>query len=160
MGYSRATRKQLIALDLIEGMVDAVRTANPSNIQVDQILRRISARQFELRKSLANLGERNQIIFDKDKDYRRYQVELNEVQDLVLSYWPGETLDGREYCNALLAHVQGMAKDSGRTREIWDELLGHLQELYETIDPGLTAEAQMDVGENIAEDLASTIEDI
>ncbi len=142
---SRSTRRQLVMLDLIEGVIDAERAANPSNVQVDQVLRRLSAQQQRLRSMLIQIGDRGQMVFPTAKEHQRYQREIGQIREAILAQWPEEKLDGREYVNALLAYCDRLK--AGRTAQGWEAMEGLLQELYEEMDPGLEAEDRMDAGE-------------
>ena len=153
---SRSTRRQLIALDLIEGLVDAARAENPSDTRVDQITRRITRQQQNLRSSLITTGQRGQMIFPSTKEYRRYARELDQVQNAILSQWPKEELDGREYVNALLSYCDRLR--IGKLAGEWETMTGMLQELYEELDPGLEAESCMEVGESAGEKLREAME--
>jgi len=160
MGYSKATRRQLIMADLIEGAVDATRAANPSNVYIDQVLRRITELQATTRAKLALINRRGGVVFESAREHRRYRAELTTVQEAVHSQWPDEELDGREYVNALLTCVDELAQKPSRTQSDWLEMSGQLQRLYEEMDPGLEAESRMDVGEDAAEALRSAMEEV
>ena len=160
MGYSRATRRQLIGVDLVEGVVEGVRQANPSHTSVDQILRRIVSRKDKLRAQLAWVNRHGGVVFESRKEFRRYQAELRSVQDAIRAQWRGETLDGREYCNAVLACLDVFAQTPSRTRSDWLKMVDELQRLYQEMDPGLSAEACMDVGDQVAESLRSAMEEV
>jgi len=158
MGYSRATRRQLIALDLIEGVVDAERASNPDNVCIDQILRRIVAIRDRIRGRLALLNRDGGIVFESRREYNRYRTELERVRDAILAQWPEDELDGREYCNAVLVYADSLAQRPHRTSTDWFEMVGQLQLLYEEMDPGLQEEGRMDVGERAAEVLREAME--
>lgn len=156
MNLSRSTRKQLIACELIVGLIDASRASNPSNTRVDQILRRLHAQQQRIRSMLIPLGSRGQMVFESRKAYDRYQAEVVAIQNAILGEWPEEELDGREYVNALLAYCDQLAR--GRTEQDWRKMEGMLQSLYEELDPALEAEKQMEVGESAGEKLREAME--
>ncbi len=160
MGYSRATRRQLITLDLIEGIMDAECAANPSNVRIDQILRRIAELRNRIRGELALLNRNGGIVFESRKEYNRYRTELERVRDAILAQWPEEELDGREYVNAVLVYADGLAQKPSRTSTAWFEMVGELQRLYEEMDPGLEAESRMDAGERAAEVLRDKMEEV
>jgi len=160
MSYSRATRRQLITLDLIEGIVDAERAANPSKVRIDQILRRMEALRDQIKGKLAWLNRNGGIVFESAREYNRYKHELHRVRDAILSQWPEEELDGREYVNAVLVYADRLARKPNRTSTDWFEMVGELQQLYEEMDPGLRAEERMDAGERAATALKEAIEDI
>jgi flagellar biosynthesis chaperone FliJ len=156
VNLSRATRRQLVMLDLIEGVIDAERAANPSNVRIDQILRRLSTQQQRIRSMLFRIGKRGQMVFSTTKEYQRYQREIVQVRETILAQWPEEELDGREYVNALLAYCDRLK--AGRTAQEWGEMEGLLQKLYEEMDPALSAESQMDAGEMAGEVLKEVME--
>jgi hypothetical protein len=160
MGYSRATRRQLIALDLIEGVVDAERASNPSNVRIDQILRRIVAIRDRIRGRLALLNRDGGIVFESRREYNRYRTELERVRDAILAQWPDEELDGREYVNAVLVYADGLAQRPHRVSTEWFEMVGQLQLLYEEMDPGLQEEGRMDKGERAAAVLREAMEEV
>lgn len=160
MGYSRSVRRQLIGVDLVEGVVDAVREANQSHTAVDQILRRVEDLQKKLRAQLAWLNRKGAPVFESEREYMRYRAELTSVQEAILAQWKGEELDGREYLNAVLVCLDGFAQISSRTQGDWQEMLGELQRLYQEMDPGLSAEACMDVGEQAAKALRGAMEEV
>lgn len=153
---SRSTRRQLIALDLIEGAVDAVSAANPSNTKIDQIVRRVRRTQHALRSQLITLGDQGQMVFPTPKEHKRYKRELHQVHDTISAQWPGEELDGREYVNTLLVYCDRMKV--GRTAQEWEAMEGLLQELYMEMDPALSADEQMDAGEQAGETLREVME--
>lgn len=159
MGYSRATRRQLITLDLIEGIVDAERAANPSGVRIDQILRRIVWLRDRIRGKLALLNRDGGIVFESRREYNRYRHELERVRGAILAQWPGEELDGREYCNAVLVYADRLAQHPHRTSVEWFEMVGQLQLLYEEMDPALQQEDCMDAGERAAAVLREAIEE-
>ncbi len=154
---SRSTRRQLVMLDLIEGVIDAERAANPSNVRVDQVLRRLSTQQQRLRSMLIQIGDRGQMVFPTAKEYQRYQREIEQVRETILAQWPEEELDGREYVNALLAYCDRLK--AGRTAQEWGEMEGLLQELYMEMDPALSADEQMDAGELAGQVLVEAMEE-
>lgn len=160
MGYSRATRRQLIGVDLVQGVVDAVREANPNNASVDQILRRISDLQSRLRAQLAWINRNSGVVFESKREYMRYQAELTSVQDSILAQWSGQELDGREYLNAVLVCLDNFARIPSRTQSNWQKMLSELQRLYQEMDPGLSAESCMDVGEKAAAALREAMEEV
>ena len=160
MGYSRSSRRQLIGVDLVEGVVDAVRQANPSHASVDQILRRIVDLQRRLRAQLAWINRKGGVVFESRREYRRYQAELTSVQEAILAQWRDDDLDGREYLNAVLVCLDKFAQVPSRTQSDWQEMLGELQRLYQEMDPGLSAEECMDVGEQAAEALRDAMEEV
>lgn len=161
MGYSRSVRKQLIALDLVEGVVDAHREANPSNVKVDQALREIEKTAGRIKGSLVWTNRKGGPIFENKREYERYKKEVQRVQRAVIDSWPNETLDGREYVNAILIAIDDrFAGVSSKTQEFWVEMVAALQHLYYEMDPDLEAEATMDAGERAAQILMSTLEDL
>ena len=160
MGYSRSARRQLIGVDLVEGVVDAVRQANPSHASVDQILRRVAELQKKLRAQLAWINRNGGVVFESRREYRRYQAELSSVQEAILTQWSGQELDGREYLNAVLVCVDQLAQNKSRTQGDWQEMLEQLQRLYQEMDPDLSAEACMEVGEQAAEVLRDAMEEV
>ena len=160
MGYSRSVRRQLIGVDLVEGVVDAVREANQSHTAVDQILRRIEELQKKLRAQLAWLNRKGAPVFESEREYMRYRAELTSVQEAILAQWKGEELDGREYLNAVLVCLDGFAQVPSRTQAEWQAMLAELQHLYQEMDPSLSAESCMDVGEQAAEALREAMEEV
>ena len=158
MGYSRATRRQLIGVDLVEGVVDAVREANPDHVRIGRILQRIEDLQLRLRTQLAWINRKGGIVFESRKEYRRYQAEMTSVQEAILAQWNNEELDGREYLNAVLVCVDHLAQKSCRTQLLWQDLLEQLQDLYQEMDPDLSADACMRVGEHAAGELREVME--
>ncbi len=160
MGYSRSIRRQLIGVDLIRGVVDAVCHSNPSNTAVDQILRRIEDLQKRLRAQLALINRNGGVVFESRREYRRYQAELSSVQEAILAQWSDQKLDGREYLNAVLICVDQLAKNKSRTQSDWQQMLEQLQRLYQEMDPDLSAEACMEVGEQAAEVLRDAMEEV
>ena len=161
MGYSRAVRRQLIALDLIEGIIDAEKDANPDNVEIGQVLWELSDLSQRIKGEIVLLNRDGGPVFESKKEYERYKREVQAAQRAVIDAWPGEELDGREYVNAiLLATFDKFAKVSSKTQHLWAHMLGALQKLYENMDPGLTAEDSMDAGERAAQTLVSALEDI
>lgn len=158
MGYSRSVRRQLIALDLVEGIIDSTRAANPHNTKVDQILRKIGWRQQWIKSSLVWLNKKGGVVFESAREYRRYEQELTAVRGALLDQWPGEELDGREYLNAVLIYLDRMASVPSKNQSRWEEMIEGLQALYEEMDPGLEAESRMDAGERAAQALKEAIE--
>lgn len=151
MNYSRATRQQLQALDLIQGLVDASQDANRSDTAVDQCVRRLSKLQHDLRSRLAEVNDRGGIVFENRKQYERYRRELQALRQIVLDYWTGPELDGREYVNAVLVLVDEITRQAGKTKQAWGEVLAEIQRLYELFDPDLEATDQMESGERVSE---------
>jgi len=161
MGYSRATRKQIIALDLVEGVIDAEEHANPDNEDIKQLLKFIKAISGQIRASLVYLNSRGGMLFESQRELDRYRDEVQGVQKAVIDAWPGDEIDGREYLNAILLCLEDrFASVPCKTQELWKDMVESLQALYEQMDPGLEAEVRMDAGEIASRALIQTIEDI
>jgi hypothetical protein len=140
-------------MDLVEGVIDAVRQANRSNAAADQVLRRVSRLQHSIRSSLAALNDQGGYQFDTAKEYRRYERIICQARDEFLSQWSGEDLDGREYLNAVLLYLDEVWLQAGRTRDDLGRLIAELGRIYEMMDPELAAEDQMQIGQMAGERL-------
>jgi hypothetical protein len=127
---------------------------------VDQILRRIEDLQRRLRAQLAWINRNGGVVFESRREYQRYESELRTVQEAILAQWSGERLDGREYINAVLVCIDHLAQQPCRTQADWQEMLEQLQRLYQEMDPDLSAEVCMEVGEQAAEALRVAMEEV
>lgn len=148
MNLSQAVRKQLVAIDLLEGLIDAVRAANPDHDQVFGITSRIADIKLGIKKQVAPTREDGSLVFDSEKEYRKYARLVQQVKDSFVDLWSGNELDGREYINAVLAYVEDLYQDfpEGQRKQQWGSLIDELLLLYRLIDPDLSADPQMEFG--------------
>ena len=158
MNLSRAVCRQLLAMDLVEGVVDAVRQADRHNVAADQVLRRVSRLQDGIRRALAPVNDQGGYMFDTRGEYRRYQKVIAQARDEFLSQWTGEELDGREYLNAVLLYLDEVWMQAGHTWDAVGRLIAEMGRLYEMMDPDLGAEEQMEVGQVAGERLSAIME--
>ena len=155
MNLSQSRRKQLVAIDILEGLIDAVRAANPEHERVVEITSRLATNKLEIKKSIAPTREDGSLLFDNEKEYRQYTRLVQKIQDKFVDLWTGEELDAREYINAVLAYIEEIhdnAPDSKHKQE-WGALIDDLLLLYRQIDPELTADPQMEFGAKASDKL-------
>lgn len=160
MGYSRAVRRQLIVLDLIEGVLDGLEKESTLSDAEQQAAERVRSLQRSMRAQLVLVNREGGVVFESDKEFRRYRRDLHAVENAIMRHWPGEELDGREYCNMVLVFLDRFLQHPHKMKEWWLEMSGALQGLYEQMDPSLTAEEQMDAGEQAASALQDALQDI
>jgi len=158
MNLSRATCRQLLAMDLVEGIVDALRQVNRSDAGMDQVLRRVVRLQGEIRAALVEINAEGGYQFDTHKQWRRYQRIISQARDEFLALWPGEDLDGREYVNAVLLYLDELWLQARGTRDALGRLIAELGRVYEMMDPELAADEQMEVGQMAGERLTNMME--
>lgn len=157
MIFSKAVKKQLIAMDLVEAIIDSIRFANSENEQVEEIITGIKKHQWLIRNFLAEFNSQGGIIFDNTKQYINYASLLKKTKDKILSNWNEKTLDGREYINALLLYLEEIYWETGKTREMLEDLINEITRLYNLLDPELEDSPTIK-GQQIGEELVTLFE--
>jgi len=158
MNLSQAARRQLYGLCVVRGVIDSMREVNPTDTVIDQLGRRALKKQREILAKLVPLNPDYTIDFGGDvKKERLFRRGLQKVYDELLGQWPQETLDGREYCNAVLAYLDDIR--AGKLKQDFTELQGLIHDIYQQMDPEMDADEQMDIGESACAHLLGALEE-
>jgi hypothetical protein len=126
---------------------------------MDQVCRRITKHQQDVRHALVPINERGGYHFDTEKQFRRYEKLICQARDGFLAMWPGETLNGKEYVNAVLLYLEELWEQAGHTRDIIGQLTTETGRLYELMDPDLENGPHMDMGQMAGERLVGIMEE-
>jgi hypothetical protein len=152
MNLSKAVRKQLIGLDLVQGVIDGFKNSNSHDVFLDPKLRVLSRQQQFIRGALVPLNEDGSMDFLGDlKKARSYAKDVYQARQKLLDFWQAERLDGREYLSAVLLYLDEIFQESKKLQPAWNLLIDLVNELYWLADPELDSDEQMQRGEQAGE---------
>lgn len=156
---SRATRLRLCALDLVEGVRNALYKAILDEpVRAGDDLREFAERQLKLLSEAAlqcfqaTFGTPTYTV--EPKALRAYKHSMVKVKNLILRVYPGKETPSIEFCNAVLAVLEQVRDqlpgDDDGPHQAWGKLVEELQVIYLRCDPDMDAVEDMRRGEQVA----------